>query len=413
MPEKLTSRKLLNQMQTRHYADAYAAKQKGQLVGWASSIFPQEFCETMGLTVVYPENHAAAVAAKRGALPLLEQAESEGYSVDLCSYARINLAYMKSQAAEVPIPLPDFILCCNNICNTLIKWYENIAAELNIPMILIDVPFNHGYEPTSAAIDYIKSEFAECILQLEKITGRKFSQERFQEVMELSNENSRAWKRALDLNQAVPAPLNGFELFNYMSQMVCARGRQETGKLMNLLIEELEEKIRLGESCYEEGEQCRVMWDGIACWPHIKHNFKALAKNGINIVCSSYPEAWVLLYEPGNLDELAKVYSMIGNNTCMEYQADRREREVNTFKLDGILFHVNRSCKVMDFMQYEQQRQVAARTGVSIMNFDGDQADPRNFAAAQFETRLEALMEIVAQNKPAKKSKEVTNHDPA
>jgi benzoyl-CoA reductase/2-hydroxyglutaryl-CoA dehydratase subunit BcrC/BadD/HgdB len=411
--EKQKSRDLLKQLQTRHYTDAYMAKMKGELVGWATSIFPQEFCETMGLTVVYPENHAAAIAAKRGALPLLEQAESEGYSVDLCSYARISLAYMKSQAAEIPIPLPDFILCCNNICSTVIKWYENIAAELNIPMILIDVPFNYGYEPSQAAIDYIKAEFLECIRQLEEITGHKFSQERFMEVMKLSNENSRAWKNAMDLNQAVPAPLNGFEIFNYMSQMVCARGRKETGELFNLLIEELEEMIMSGKSCYEDGEKCRVIWDGIACWPHIKHNFKAFYKNGINIVCSSYPEAWVLLYEPGNMDELAKVYTMIGNNTCMEYQADRREREVKNFKLDGVLFHVNRSCKVMDFMQYEQQRILAARTGVSIMNFDGDQADPRNFAEAQFETRLEALLEIVSQNKSAKERNEVMNNDPA
>ena len=120
-----------------------------------------------------------------------------------------------------------------------------------------------------------------------------------------------------------------------------------------------------------------------------------------------------MLYEPGNMDELAKVYTMIGNNTCMEYQADRREREVKNFKLDGVLFHVNRSCKVMDFMQYEQQRILAARTGVSIMNFDGDQADPRNFAEAQFETRLEALLEIVSQNKSAKERNEVMNNDPA
>jgi len=411
--EKLTSAQLLNQLQTSHYTEAFKAKMKGQLVGWSTSIFPQEFCETMGLTVVYPENHAAAIAAKKGALPLLEQAESEGYSVDLCSYARINLAYMKSQTADIPIPLPDFILCCNNICNTLIKWYENIATELNIPMILIDVPYNHGYEPTPGAIKYIKAEFVECIRQLEEITGRKFSEERFLEVMKLSNEASRAWKHAMDLNQAIPAPLNGFEIFNYMFLMVCARGRKETVEVLNLLVEELEKKISLGKSCYKDGEKYRVMWDGIACWPHIGHNFRTFQKNGINIVNSSYPDAWVLLYEPGNLDELAKVYTMIGNNTCMEYQADKRAQAVNDFKLDGVLFHVNRSCKVMDFMQYEQQRQVASRTGVPIMNFDGDQADPRNFATAQFETRLEALMEIMTQSKSSTESMEVKNNDPA
>jgi benzoyl-CoA reductase/2-hydroxyglutaryl-CoA dehydratase subunit BcrC/BadD/HgdB len=402
MNGKPTSRQLLNQLLTKHYADANAAKQRGELIGWATSIFPQEFCETMGLTVVYPENHAAAIAAKKGATPLLEQAESEGYSVDLCSYARLNLAYMKSQAADVLMPLPDFILCCNNICNTVMKWYENIAAELGIPMILIDVPFNYGYEPTPEAIAYIKAEFEECIRQLEAITGRKFDYERFQEVMRISNEASRAWKRAMDLGQAVPAPLNGFEIFNYMALAVCMRGRPETVTVFNLLVAELEEKIARGESCYPDGEKYRVVWDGIACWPYLSHNYKAFNKDRINIVASTYPDAWVLLYEPGNLDDLARAYAMVGNNTCMEYQADRRARMAKDFHVEGVLFHVNRSCKVMDFMQYEQQRILSARTGVPTTTFDGDQSDPRNFSPAQFETRLQALMEMIDQAKTAK-----------
>ncbi len=42
--------------------------------------------------------------------------------------------------------MPDFLLCCNNICNCMIKWYENLSIELNIPMIMIDIPFYPDYE---------------------------------------------------------------------------------------------------------------------------------------------------------------------------------------------------------------------------------------------------------------------------
>ena len=34
---------------------------------------------------------------------------------------------VNSPAADVP--LPDLVITCNNICNTLLKWYENLAAE--------------------------------------------------------------------------------------------------------------------------------------------------------------------------------------------------------------------------------------------------------------------------------------------
>jgi benzoyl-CoA reductase/2-hydroxyglutaryl-CoA dehydratase subunit BcrC/BadD/HgdB len=56
----------------------------------------------------------------------------------------------------------------------------------------------------------------------------------------------------------------------------------------------------------------------------------------------------------------------------------------------------------MDFMQYEQQRLLNSRTGVPIATFDGDQSDPRNFSPAQFETRLQALTEMIDQARSAK-----------
>ncbi len=46
------------------------------------------------------------------------------------------------------------------------------------------------------------------------------------------------------------------------------------------------------------------------------------------------------------------------------------------FDLDGIIFHSNRSCKLMDFRQYEVQRRVLEECRVPSVIFDGDQTDP-------------------------------------
>ncbi|MDO4540173.1 MAG: 2-hydroxyacyl-CoA dehydratase family protein [Syntrophomonadaceae bacterium] len=403
MSEKPPSaKKMLNQCITQHFIDAATAKAKGEPVGWATSIFPQEFCETMGLQMVYPENFAAIIAAKHGAQAILDIAEGEGYDVDICSYAKLGLGHIKEQIAEIPLPLPDFVCCCNNICNTVLKWFENIATELNIPLLLIDVPYNHNYEPTPHSIAYIRAQFDKIISQLEEITGRSFDQNRFEEVMRTSNRVSRAWKKAIDMGRTIPAPLNGFDSFNFMALIVEARGNEQTAVVFEKLVEELEEKAAQGESCYPEGEKYRFMWDGIACWPYVGQNMRSFKDKHINIVTSTFPDAWLLMYEPGNLDELARAYTMVGNNACMEFQADRRTQSLREFNVDGMLFHINRSCKVMDFMQYEQHRQVFKRTGIPIATFDGDQADPRNFSPAQFETRLEALTEMIDQRKDAK-----------
>lgn len=402
--EKLTSKQYLAELTAKHYHDAIEGKKRGELVAWSSSIAPQEFCETMGIHVLYPENHAAAIGAKGGALPMIDHAESRGYSVDLCSYARINLAYKDMQECCFEnIPLPDLLIICNNICNTLVKWYENLAKELNIPLICIDVPYNLEYEVTQERVDYIKGQFNEAIRQLEEICGKPFDYDRFQVVMENSSKAAKAWNRAMKYTEYVPSPLNGFNIFNYMALMVCMRGREESVKLYDLIADELEEMARNGQSQFPGEENYRIMWEGIACWPYLSHNFKTFKQYGINMVGSTYPEAWTLLYEAGDIDGMARAYASVMNNCNLERSIDLRVRILEECKCDGAVYHLNRSCKLMDFMQYQLQQEVYKRTGIPYITFDGDQTDPRNFAKAQFETRIQALVEMMDNNRAEKK----------
>ena len=53
----------------------------------------------------------------------------------------------------------------------------------------------------------------------------------------------------------------------------------------------------------------------------------------------------------------------------------------------------------MSFIQYEMARRVAEKTDLPYAGFDGDQADPRNFAESQFETRVEGLVEVMQARK--------------
>ena len=75
------------------YVDAIEAKKRGEKVAWVSSNFPVEIPETMGIATVYPENQAAGIAARGAGTRMCEVAESEGYSNDICAYARVSLAY--------------------------------------------------------------------------------------------------------------------------------------------------------------------------------------------------------------------------------------------------------------------------------------------------------------------------------
>ena len=57
------------------FENARIAKEKGEPVGWSASIFPQEIAETLGLNILYPENQAAGISARKQADPFLMACE--------------------------------------------------------------------------------------------------------------------------------------------------------------------------------------------------------------------------------------------------------------------------------------------------------------------------------------------------
>ena len=50
----------------------------------------------------------------------------------------------------------------------------------------------------------------------------------------------------------------------------------------------------------------------------------------------------------------------------------------------------------------EMSRQIGEACDIPVTSFDGDQADPRNFSEAQYDTRVQGLVEIMDANKAAK-----------
>ena len=413
----MSSKELLGYFQEKAYTDSYVARENGQLVCWSSSIAPSEFCEVMDIIMLYPENHAAAVAAKKYAETMINVAESKGYDVDLCAYSRVNLAYMellKEEArtgvtpqilADCPaprMPIPDLVITCNNICNTLLKWYENLAVDFGVPYIVIDVPYNHTMPVSKHAKEYIVDQFKYCIKQLEEICGKPFDYDKFVKVQEQTQRSVEAWDRAMAVCSHRPSPMNGFDMFNYMGLVVSARSKHSTEVTFNKLYEEMAEHIKNGTSTFRgEKEVFRTAWEGIAVWPYLGATSKPLKALGANVVGSTYPGAWSIHYGIGDLEAMAEGYSKMYSNTSLENKVDIISSVIEDTYCDGITYHLNRSCKLMDFLNVETAELVKERTGKPYVSFDGDQADPRAFSPAQYETRVQALAEIMEENAKA------------
>lgn len=383
------------------FADAIEAKKEGKPVAWVSSNFPVEIPETLGLATAYPENQAAGIAARGAGERMCEVAEADGYSNDICAYARISMAYAKlKECPEQDVAMPDVLLCCNNICNCMIKWYENLAIELNIPMILLDIPFNPDYEVSQAEIDYVSAQFWDAVHTLENLFDLKWSDERFKEVTGFSCRSSRAWLNATAQAKYTPSPFNGFDLLNHMAVMVTARGKEAAGEAMEQLLKEYKENHENGTSTYRGEEKYRVMFEGIACWPYLRATSHGLRDRGINMVTTIYADAFGFDYH--SFDEMIAAYCSVPNAINLEKSRDKRIKLCKDNNVEGLLVHTNRSCKLWSGFMSEMSRQIGEACGIPVTSFDGDQADPRNFSEAQYDTRVQGLMEIMEANKEAK-----------
>lgn len=415
-----SAKDLLNYYQAKCDEEAREAKKEGRLVCWSAALAPTEFFEAMDIAVCYPETHSAGCGAKKCSMDLLEVADQKGYNIDICSYVRNNVGFLEllkqqKETGETPeklanskaakIPMPDMVFAVNNICNTILKWYENFAKELGIPFICLDMPFNYTMPMARHNKEYIAGQFEVLIQQLEEATGRPFNYEKFYQAQLQCQRTVFQWNRVAAFAHKKPSPLNGFDLFNYMAMVVVCRSKPYSEITLKKFADELAEKEKAGKYAFgaPENEKNRITWEGIAVWPYLGGTFKELKGEKMLMTGSAYPGMWDFEYVPGDMMSMAESYSKVYLNCCGSQRYEDFYKVVSQSQSDGIILHLNRSCKIMAFLNNEGAEYVNKKMGVPFVSFDGDQTDPRVYSQAQFDTRVQALGEMMDSQKEENK----------
>ena len=74
-------------------------------------------------------------------------------------------------------------------------------------------------------------------------------------------------------------------------------------------------------------------------------------------------------------------------------------KAVREYKIDGAILHSNRSCKPISMGQMDIGRVLEEKLGCPSVMFDGDHMDGDRFSFAQFQTRIDAFMEMLLERK--------------
>jgi benzoyl-CoA reductase/2-hydroxyglutaryl-CoA dehydratase subunit BcrC/BadD/HgdB len=394
----------------KHYMMLHAAARDRKLVVWASISVPTEIFKGFdNIVVAIPENHAAMSASKNAGVPLAQQAESLGFSMDLCSYARIDLGTELGDAGASPaggLPRPDLLVSDTNNCSLLVKWFDVYHRLWGVPHFVIDVPFCYDAQK-EADLSWIVDQFRDLIALLESMTGQPFDISKVKVALGHTNAAMELWKAFLALAARRPSPITAFDTFAHMAPFVVSRGDPETTAHYKMLLDEA--LARADEGIFPvPAEKYRLLWDNIAPWHQLRAMKGRLAAAGANLVHATYTSCMGTVeggyahyrYDGGDpLQYMARTQNFSVCPYGLKLRFKAMSSIIESIGIDGVVFASNRSCKVYSVMQMDLQRMIGEKFDIPTVLIDVDHADVRKYDEGSVFLRIEALMERIDQKR--------------
>nr|MDO8084408.1 2-hydroxyacyl-CoA dehydratase family protein [Candidatus Sigynarchaeum springense] len=393
-----------------HYAMLHDAAKDKQFVVWASISVPTELFKGFdNVLVAIPENHAAMSAAKNAGVPLAQQAEAIGFSMDLCSYARIDLGTELGDPKASPaggLPRPDLLVSDTNNCSLLIKWFDIYHRLWDVPHFVIDVPFCYEAQKETDR-EWIVSQLRELVALVESMTGQDFDPDKVKKALARTNEALVHWKAFLALAAHRPSPVTAFDTFAQMAPFVFSRGEKQTALHYKMLLNEAKARVDAGDYPVPN-EKYRLLWDNIAPWHQLRAMKTRLAASGANLVHATYTscmgtvEGGYAHYPYDGGDPLLYMARTQNFSVCpygLQLRFKAMSSIIENIGIDGVIFASNRSCKVYSIMQMDLQRMIEEKFGIPTVLIDIDHADVRKYDEGSVFLRIEALLERIDQKR--------------
>ncbi|NWF96530.1 MAG: 2-hydroxyacyl-CoA dehydratase [Candidatus Thorarchaeota archaeon] len=391
----LATQEALQQVMFRYMLEGHAASEDGRLA-WVTSGFPVEIPVALNVGVTYPEQYGAVVGSQKVGPEVCGYAEELGYSQELCSYARCSIgSVLRPQASPLDgLPKPQALLACNNICGTVLRWYDAVSELTGAPVFLLDTPPFEGPQLPHHT-RYVRRGLERLVQFLTTRFGGELTDERMREVGNLSTEAIRLWTRCLEACKTRPSPLNCADRFLMMAPIVSLRGKDYVVDFYKTLLGEVEDRVKNGIGAIRD-ERTRLLWDNIPPWFTIFRFFNGLAKRGVVFPADTYTHAWSGEISGDDLfGSVTTIYSSVYLNRGLEAKVDKMCSLIRDYHLDGFVMFSVRSCKRYSLGQLVTKEMVTERTGVPGVVIEGDMVDSRLFNEAQVQTRIEALLEML------------------
>ena len=375
-----------------------------------------ELLLSFDLLPVLPEINSLQSAMRGKTAEYISIAEKLGHSEDVCTYVKSDIGMMRSGnigPTGQRLPNPDLLLLSYTGCFTFLKWFELLREEYKAPVSMLHVPYQPDGKISPAMRDYVVKQLKDDIIPaLERISGRKYDEEKLKHHLALSAkaEDDLVW--VLQSAKHKPSPIDAyFGAVYYVGPIFSAfRGTEGAVAYYEALRAEIEERIREGKGPVTpdgdiEKEKFRVVVEGPPNWTSFRQFWKMFADEGAVAVASTYTKVGGVYdtgfrHDPARpLESLAEYclgcYTNLGLPTRIEMIA----QYVKDYEADGFLINSVKSCNSFSAGQLHILREVEKRSGKPGGFIESDLVDPRYFSAANIKNRLESYFQMLEQKR--------------
>ena len=371
------------------YFSTMRSEAERKKVAYISAFTPVEILRAMDIVCFYPESQAVMMIGSGKGRDYISESSKMGYSINLCGYARAHLGAANSKDFTM-FPRPDFIVGSNNQCGTIHYWFKRIGIEFGVPVFLLDYP---SAEFAASHLNaYIDSQHKSLIKFISDISANEMDNRKLAESINYSKIACEYWQKIHELAKQTPSKIKALELFNYMMPLVIARGTKLAADYYKCLYEEKAISVRA------ENENLRILWYGYPLW-FLKNRLPGSIV--ADCIVSTYTMWWVLDY--GSSEDLTSLIDAYRNtylNLPIENRLQRLKIMIEEYAIDGVVIHVNRSCK-RDVIGVDSIKKMLHKIDTPCAIFEADMMDEKAYVSGSVDNKINIFLDIINQKKPA------------
>jgi len=355
----------------------------------------------------------------------LEAAERAGFARDVCAYTRNywGSIILDKYALGGPLPKPDFrwqthVCCMHAKCEAVAGYLEGAG----VPCYIIDVAVGHYSPDKEHKVRYVVDQMHDGIDWLERVTGRKFEDERLIEAVLNECRTAALWAEICTLNKNIPAPLEEKAMFTFQSLHTLMR---ETGELVDFyqeLKDEVEDRVARGIAAMPI-EKCRLAsagqppWAMMQVWRYIQQ-YGAVSVGSLYTFALSIPwdvkedGSLVPLKRPedrgiriGNREDALEALAELSMKTPtyygfhdFDFKNSILVKFVKDWHVDGVMMHLNHGC-VAGGLGFLEGKRNLMEAGIPVTSYEGSVADERELDEARILNRLDIFLESLGLKK--------------